>query len=245
MDLTLPLPIHLFVMRLGVAMVLGALIGTERAWHHSMAGPRTNALVSCGSAVFLMLGSLLGGDGAARIAAQIVSGIGFLGGGVILKEGVNIRGLNTSATIWCSAAIGTMAGSGKLIYAALAAACVIVVNLVFRPLAMKLNPMEIYYELDIVARPADVVHCRSLLLNTMSRDVLTLQSMKSRPIEDRVRLTACLKAETQCDRVLEQLVARLLHDESLAGASWRPLPAMSSGDIAPESEPPKAASGAA
>ncbi len=238
------LPIQIFLMRLGLALVLGAIIGTERAWHHRMAGPRTNALVACGSAAFVMLGSFLSSDGSARIAAQVVSGIGFLGGGVILKEGVNVRGLNTAATIWCAAAIGTMAGSGLLAYAALVAACVVIVNLVFRPLSYALNPQtpcEAYYELDMTAKPADAVHCRTLLLNTMGRDVLTLLSIKSRPLDDRVRLTACLKAESACDRVVEQLVGRLLCDESLASASWKLLPAMVAVDLASEGDAAHAA----
>ncbi len=242
--MTNPLPLHIFLMRLSVALVLGAVIGTERAWHHRMAGPRTNALVACGSAAFLMMGSLLGGDGAARLAAQIVSGIGFLGGGVILKEGANVRGLNTAATIWCAAAIGTLAGAGQLPYAAMVAACVVIVNLAFRPLTYKLNPpvsSEAFYELEMFAKPVDVVHCRSLLLNTMGRDVLTLLSLKSRALDERVRLTACLKADSACDRVVEQLVARLLCDESLSGASWKPLPAMSPVDVIPEEDPLRAA----
>ncbi|HLK68519.1 MAG TPA: MgtC/SapB family protein [Bryobacteraceae bacterium] len=240
------LPLQLFALRLAVALALGALIGTERAYHHRMAGPRTNALVACGSAAFLMLGSLLGGDGAARIAAQIVSGIGFLGGGVILKEGANVRGLNTSATIWCAAAIGTLAGSGMLLYAGVVAICIVFVNLAFRPLALKLNPpcaSEYYYEVEMIARPADVVHCRSLLMNTMNRDTLTLQSMRSRTLDERIGLIACVKAETACDRVLEQLVARLLCDESLAGASWKTLPAMTPVDLSPEAEIQRAVTG--
>src|SRR5260370_15426531 len=107
--MTNQITVPVFLLRLLVALVLGALIGIERAWHHRMAGPRTNALVASGSAAFFMMGVFVGGDGAARIAAQIVSGIGFLGAGVILKEGANVRGLNTAATIWCSSAIRTLA----------------------------------------------------------------------------------------------------------------------------------------
>src|ERR1022692_526098 len=211
--MTNQLPIHLFLLRLVVALVLGTLIGTERAWHHRMAGPRTNALVACGSAAFLMMGYLMGGDGAARIAAQIVSGIGFLGGGVILKEGANVRGLNTAATIWCAAAIGTLAGGGELLYAALVAACVVIINLAIRPLTYKLNPplsSDAFYEVEMIARPMDALHCRTLLLNAMSRDMMMLLSLRSRTFDDRVRLVACLKAESSCDKAVEQLVARLL-----------------------------------
>ena len=99
------------LLRLGAGIGLGALIGIERQYRARMAGLRTNALVAAGSALFVLL-SANGFHGAdadpTRVAAQIVSGIGFLGAGVILRDGVNIRGLNTAATLWCAAA-GTVA----------------------------------------------------------------------------------------------------------------------------------------
>ena len=79
-----------------------------------MAGTRTNALVAAGAASFVMCGSLLNSDYSAegRIVSYVVSGVGFLGAGVIFKDGANVRGLNTAATIWCSAAIGALSGMG-------------------------------------------------------------------------------------------------------------------------------------
>src|ERR1700735_4687937 len=95
------------------AFVLGTLIGLERQWRQRSAGLRTNVLVTVGAAAFSDLGlRLLGAEGATRIISYVVSGIGFLGAGVILKDGTNIRGLNTAATLWCSAAVGTLSGSG-------------------------------------------------------------------------------------------------------------------------------------
>jgi len=97
--------------RLGIALLIGAIIGFERQWRQRMAGLRTNALVSLGAAGFVVFStSVSGDDSPTRVAAQIVSGIGFLGAGVILREGINIRGLNTAATLWCSAMVGTFAG---------------------------------------------------------------------------------------------------------------------------------------
>src|SRR5580693_4842169 len=102
---------HVFAVRLIVALLFGALIGAERQWRQRMVGLRTNALVAAGAAMFVMMGGLIAGDGSqGRVAAYVVSGIGFLGGGVILKDGMSIRGLNTAATLWCTAAIGTLAG---------------------------------------------------------------------------------------------------------------------------------------
>src|ERR1700736_4047505 len=110
-------------LRLGTALLMGAVIGFERQWRQRMAGLRTNALVSIGAAGFVVFSTMVSGDNSpTRVAAQIVSGIGFLGAGVILREGINIRGLNTAATLWCSAMVGTFAGAGQLTAGVLAGA---------------------------------------------------------------------------------------------------------------------------
>jgi putative Mg2+ transporter-C (MgtC) family protein len=99
-------------LRLGTALVLGSAIGVERQWNQKMAGLRTNALVALGSAGFVVFSGLVGQGDPTRVAAQVVTGIGFLGAGVILRDGVNVHGLNTAATLWCSAMVGTLAGAG-------------------------------------------------------------------------------------------------------------------------------------
>ena len=97
-----------YMTHLLAAMLLGALIGAERQWRQRMAGLRTNALVATGAAVFILSAMSASPDSPGRIAAQIVSGIGFLGAGVIMRDGMNVRGLNTAATLWCSAGIGVL-----------------------------------------------------------------------------------------------------------------------------------------
>jgi putative Mg2+ transporter-C (MgtC) family protein len=103
-----------FTLRLSLALILVALIGAERQWRQRIAGLRTNALVAAAAAMFVMLTALTArtADDSFRIAAKVVSGIGFLGAGVILRQGLSVTGLNTAATLWCSAAIGTLAGYG-------------------------------------------------------------------------------------------------------------------------------------
>ena len=102
--------ILLFSIRLALAVLFGGVIGLERQWHQRMSGPRTNALVCAGASVFVMSGFLIPGDASAvgRIVSYVVSGVGFLGAGVIFKENMQARGMNTAATIWCSAAIGVV-----------------------------------------------------------------------------------------------------------------------------------------
>src|SRR5258705_9241133 len=123
-------------LHLEIAVVLGAAIGFERQWRQRLAGLRTNTLVALGAASFVMFPELVPGDASpTRVAAQVVSGIGFLGAGLIFKEGLSVHGLNTAATLWCSAAVGVLAGARLPAQAALVAVLVIFVNLYLRPLA--------------------------------------------------------------------------------------------------------------
>lgn len=130
-----------FEFRLLIALVLGAAIGFERQWRHKMAGVKTNALVSLGSALFILLAAKITGDNSssARIAAQIVTGIGFLGAGAIMKEGFNVSGLNTAATIWCSGAVGCLAGLGFWYEASIGTFFVIISHLVLRPVENRIE----------------------------------------------------------------------------------------------------------
>jgi putative Mg2+ transporter-C (MgtC) family protein len=109
-----------FGMRMVAALFLGGVIGLEPQWRQRMTGPRTNGLGAVGSALFIMMDGLVPGDGSrGRVAAYFVSGIGFLGGGAILKGGFNIRGTNAAAPLWCTAAVGTLAGLGRSDFAAM------------------------------------------------------------------------------------------------------------------------------
>jgi putative Mg2+ transporter-C (MgtC) family protein len=111
-------------LRLVLALALGGLIGLERMLRHHPAGIHTNALVALGSASFVVAGMLLPGD-VSRVAAQVVTGIA----GVILHRGADVRGLNTAATMWCSSAVGVLAGSGLLVLAVGVAALVLFTNI--------------------------------------------------------------------------------------------------------------------
>ncbi|MBS2213706.1 MgtC/SapB family protein [Carboxylicivirga mesophila] len=119
-----------FALRLVIALGAGFLIGFERSWHHKSAGLRTITLVTIGSALYVMLSIYITqteGD-VTRIIAQVVSGIGFLGAGIIFKEGVNVHGLTTAATVWCSSAIGCLAGAGYHIEAIVSTVLVLAIN---------------------------------------------------------------------------------------------------------------------
>src|SRR4051794_16104523 len=144
--------------RIFVAIALGAAIGLERQWRLRTAGIRTNALVSVGARLFVIMGAVgLGQDAGAdptRVAAQVVSGIGFLGAGVILRDGFDIRGLTTAATLWCAAAIGSLAGAGMEIMALIGCLAIIATNTLLRPLSRFVNGRQ-RREGSASARPED------------------------------------------------------------------------------------------
>src|ERR1700731_436171 len=122
------------------AFVLGALIGAERQYRQRQGGLRTNTLVALGAATFVDIGMHLNGNpGATQIIAYVVSGVGFLGAGVILKQGNSVSGLNTAATLWCSAAVGACAGA-DLAFEAIALTCFVLAgNTLLRPLVNAIN----------------------------------------------------------------------------------------------------------
>lgn len=177
---------HLFAIRLIVAFSLGVVVGTERQWRQRTAGLQTNCLVPVGAAMFVMIGSLIEGNGSqGRVAAYVVSGIRFLGGGVILKDSVGIRGLNTVATLWC-AAIGMLAGLGCTTFCLIGTPAILGSNLVLRPLAQKFNraptpaPEDLVpYRFECTCRTADEVQVRALLLQNIGRTPLGLYRLQS------------------------------------------------------------------
>jgi putative Mg2+ transporter-C (MgtC) family protein len=117
------------------AFVLGTLIGAERQYRQRSAGLRTNVLVCVGAAAFVDLGyHLTGAEGSVRIIAYVVSGIGFLGAGAIMKEGMNVRGLNTAATLWATAAVGSCAGADMVAQSVALTIFVLAGNTLLRPL---------------------------------------------------------------------------------------------------------------
>jgi putative Mg2+ transporter-C (MgtC) family protein len=220
---------HLFAIRLALALILGTFIGAERQWRQRMAGLRTNALVAAGAAMFVMLTALTAkGDDSFRIAGQVVSGIGFLGAGVILRNGLNITGLNTAATLWCSAAIGTLAGYGMYGSAVTGAIAVIGANICLRPLGKVINQgkaasdLEITYLFRITARTDQEAHMRVLLLHSLSGQPLLLKSLKSDDVEhtDRVEVHALLTSTGRQNLLLEQIVSRLSLEPGVSGVSW-------------------------
>jgi putative Mg2+ transporter-C (MgtC) family protein len=220
-----------FFLRLGAALLMGACVGLERQWRQRMAGTRTNALVSAGAAAFVMCAFMVRDDsrGEAQIVSYVVSGVGFLGAGVIFKDAGSVRGLNTAATLWCSAAIGAISGLGNPLHALILTGAVLSTNIILRPLAYRLYPaqasgeeQEVTYALELICHPDGESHMRALLLQAMSQTHLVLTALRSEDIEgtNKMKVTAQIRGLGRQDQALEQLVVRLSLEAGVSSVSW-------------------------
>jgi putative Mg2+ transporter-C (MgtC) family protein len=222
-------PLERTAIALFTAFVLGGAIGFERQWRQRTAGLRTNVLVAVGAAAFVDLGlRVAGADGGVRVIAYVVSGIGFLGAGVIMKEGAQVRGINTAATLWASAAVGAFAGSAQYGEAALVAAFVLAGNTMLRPMANYINrrpitpeTTEAIYRVHVTCRPEKVSDARDLLSEELEqrrypiRDVETLSEG-----EDLIELAATLAPTTANPDDLDAVSRHLERHDAIESATW-------------------------
>jgi putative Mg2+ transporter-C (MgtC) family protein len=221
----------IFALNVAVAVLLGLAIGLERQWRQHAAGLRTNALVSLGAAMFVGLATMIDDDASpTRIAAQVVSGLGFLGGGVILREGLNVRGLNTAATLWCSGAVGTLSGSGYPLEASVGALFVLVVHLALRPIVYHIeqhkrksgSSVETFYRLQVECDAEHDGHIRNVLLRHVSgNDRLSLQGLATEDNDQRLTtVVADIFCNDRNDRDLEEVVARISIEPEVRAVRW-------------------------
>lgn len=220
-----------FTLRLLVAFSLGAAIGTERQWRQRMAGLRTNMLVCLGACMFVILGVRVGGDASGRVISYVVSGIGFLGAGVIMKDGLNVRGLNTAATLWCSGAVGASCGIGLLPEAAIVTVFIILTHVLMRPVGVKLSRLPVKsahvpvsYSLVIKCKQEVENHLRVLLLQFTSHDhQLLLRSLKSTDDgdPDKAVIVAEIIANSNEDPLMEKIAGRLTIEHQVSEVSWK------------------------
>jgi putative Mg2+ transporter-C (MgtC) family protein len=212
------------------ALVCGAVIGSERQVRQRMAGLRTNALVALGAASFVTFSGLFPDEvSPTRVAAQIVSGIGFLGAGIIFRDGFNVHGLNTAATLWCSAGVGMMAGAGAWDFALLLTAMVVFVNLGLRPLVKWLKrhtmagvPLSRGYRVVVTVGESEEALARSLMLRMLTLGGLHLSEISLQPAEDGrgLDLSAVVTVEGAGELGLEQAVQRLASEPGLMRVRW-------------------------
>jgi putative Mg2+ transporter-C (MgtC) family protein len=220
-----------FLLNIGTAVLLGVLLGLERQYRQHPAGLRTNSLVCLGAALFVSLSRLVTNpEDPTRIAAYVVSGVGLLGGGVILREGLNVRGMATAATLWCSAAVGALSGSGFPLHAAIGAAAVLGLHLFLRPLARRIDArvkgeveIETSYRLRVVCPQDQEKVIRAILMRHVNaHPAMLVQGIATHDTDepDQVAVVADIYSQQRTDRALEDLLTRINIEPSVTAASW-------------------------
>jgi putative Mg2+ transporter-C (MgtC) family protein len=217
-----------FALRLAVGVGCGALIGMERQWKARRAGLRTNALVATGATLFVLYAVVTNDSSPTRVASYVVSGVGFLGGGVILREGFNVHGLNTAATLWCSAAVGVLAASGHVVFTLIATGTIVGIHLLGRPLGRLIDRGNVEeedddqpYQLQVICRPKSQKLVRAQIVQHTGGGDFVLRGIHTgRTGEDSITLTAYLLSDRHAPVLLEQLVADLSLHEGVQAVHW-------------------------
>ncbi|MEZ2388566.1 MgtC/SapB family protein [bacterium RCC_150] len=226
-------------LRIVLAILLGSGIGLERQWRLRTAGIRTNALVSVGAALFVILGAVALGKGVGadptRVAAQVVSGIGFLGAGVIIREGLSVRGVTTAATLWCAAAVGSLAGAGLPLVAIIGCLAIVATNTCLRPLSRLVNRKtqaqlppaagseeSLDFVLEVVTTEKSESRIKALVLQSVTRPELSLTSLHiSSGKDSKVTVVATVTADSTDDAgLLERAVQRISLDPKVTSSRW-------------------------
>ncbi|MBS5872611.1 MAG: MgtC/SapB family protein [Clostridiales bacterium] len=220
-----------FVLRISLSLALGLLIGLERQLTGHPAGIRINVLICMGTSFFTLFPMLYGSDQVFRVGSSIISGVGFLCSGVIFKDSGSVRGMNTAATLWCTAAIGILASTGRYVMAITAAGILIGSNLILRPLARKLNPIttgdesEKQYRISVTCQENAEQEIRLLLVNSNPCKTLCLNNLESGDVVgDKVEIIAeyCSAGKPK-NNVLEGIVGQALTIPEVVSAGWEVL----------------------
>jgi putative Mg2+ transporter-C (MgtC) family protein len=211
------------------AFVLGGLIGAERQYRQRGGGLRTHVMVAVGAATFVDIGQHLNGNvGATQIIAYVVSGVGFLGAGVIMKQGSNVWGLNTAATLWCSAAVGACAGADLAFEAIALTVFVLAGNTLLRPLVNAINRVpidqgstEAIYEVRLTTDGEHRDESRELLREALDAANYPLRGIEVTEREDgEVEIVATLLGTAAEPGELDAIVASLDGNPMIESASW-------------------------
>ena len=219
-----------FIANIGSALAMGVVIGLERQIRLKSAGLRTNALVCVGSALFVSLSMMIERETSpTRVAGQVVSGIGFLGGGVILHEGLSIRGLATAATLWCSAAVGTLAGAGMLVPAYIGTGVILFIHIALRPLAIRLEhhtgifETETSYRMRVTCLADQAVLIRSIFMRHVnSHPGMSVQgiAVQDSELPSRSVVVVDIFSSNINDKQMNELVSRISIEPSVSAVSW-------------------------
>ena len=205
---------HLFFLgRISICFILGVVIGLERQYRRKIAGIRTVTLVSLGAFLFVSISQMTAPSDVTRIAAQVVSGIGFLGAGVILRDGPNIRGLNTAATLWCGAAVGTLTALGLIIEALIGVVYILLSNLFLRFISKKImkriKQKTEHYSLTIKCDADKEMSIKNLLVLKIRAQENVIKNFNTSKDDDCIKIEAQLEIINDGVDSVDSIVDRL------------------------------------
>ncbi|MCJ8144106.1 MgtC/SapB family protein [Ancylobacter sp. A5.8] len=212
-----------------LAVALGGLVGLERQFRQRFVGLTTHALVALGAAAFSSLAMLIESSVDVRMGGQVVTGIGFLGAGLIMRDGLSVRGLSSAATVWATGAIGTLAGYGFRIEAMETTGLVIAINLVLPRLGGLLEryspereAVERFYVIELKCSAKDEAEIRARLLAAMQVHELRLHALESHALAatGAVEVEAIVYSARQEDELVERLVGELSASPQIFAAKW-------------------------
>ncbi len=216
---------HSLIIRISICFILAFLIGFERQYRRRSVGFRTYALVSIGAFLFVTFSFHNTSGDITRIAAQVVSGIGFLGAGVILKDGSNIKGLNTAATLWCSAAIGVLCASGMILEATVGTVFILFSNIILRFIGRKMDETlqhkeEITYQIHVKCYKANRDKIRAVITKNINPE-LKLISVESHTYEEnKVVINAKILILSHHSHLIEELINKINLEEGVLSLGW-------------------------
>ena len=213
-----------FLARISICFVLGIIIGLERQYRRKIAGIRTITLVALGSFLFVSISDFTAPNDITRIAAQVVSGIGFIGAGVILRDGKDIKGLNTAATLWCSAAIGTLTALGLIGEAIIGVLYILLSNIalrfVSRTIMKKINQKAEYYIMSIECELDKEMVVKNLLIQKLKEQKNTLKTFNTKKNEKAIITEAHLEIINDGLDSIESIINRLCIEPGIISTEY-------------------------
>ena len=213
-----------FLVRISVCFILGIIIGLQRQYRRKIAGIRTITLVSLGAFLFVSISGFTAPNDVTRIAAQVVSGIGFIGAGVILRDGKDIRGLNTAATLWCSAAIGTLTALGLIGEAVIGVLYILLSNIllrfVSRTIMKRINQKAEYYIMTIECELDREMAVKNLLIQKLKSQKNGLKTFNTKKSEKAVSIEAHLEIINDGIESIDSIVNRLCIEPGIISTEY-------------------------
>ncbi len=217
-----------FVLRVFLSLLLGFVIGLERELTGHPAGIRINVLIALGTSLFTLFPILYGSEQVFRVGASIISGVGFLCSGVIFKDSGSVRGINTAATLWCTAAIGVLSSTGKVLIAVTATIILVLSNVIFRFVVRKIKPYtkdevnEQVYKISITCEEDEERNIRlSLLKGIINKNVYLTYLKSGDAVGNKVEIIAKygIKGKFK-NSYMEDIVSSVLKNDAVVSAGW-------------------------